>query len=52
MPEPITQPDPLTKLATAAVSMHELYAAWVSAGFTKAEAMELMKALLLRQADR
>ncbi|WP_327436138.1 hypothetical protein OG279_26225 [Streptomyces sp. NBC_01201] len=48
----ITQLDPLTQMATAAVSMHELYTAWVDAGFTKAEAMELLKALLLKQAGR
>lgn len=46
----ITQPDPLTKMATAAVSMHELYTAWIAAGFSRAEAMELMKTLMVKQA--
>ncbi|WP_168712365.1 hypothetical protein [Streptomyces sp. A1277] len=45
----ITQPDPLTKMAQGAVSMHELYTAWIDAGFTKGEALELLKALLLGQ---
>lgn len=48
----ITQPDPLTAMATAAVSMHELYTAWVAAGFTKAEAMELLKTAMLKQSGR
>lgn len=38
--------DPLTSLAAAAVQMHELFTAWVSAGFTDAQAMQLLCALL------
>ncbi|MFG2993965.1 MULTISPECIES: hypothetical protein [unclassified Streptomyces] len=40
---------PLSKLATAAVSLHELYTEYVKAGFTKAEAMELLKALITKK---
>ncbi|WKV74737.1 hypothetical protein AW27_026390 [Streptomyces sp. PCS3-D2] len=40
---------PLSKLAAAAVSLHELYTEYVKAGFTKAEAMELLKALITKK---
>jgi hypothetical protein len=43
MPEP---QDPITQLAAAAVQLHELYEAYLSAGFTEAQALELVKATL------
>ncbi|MCP3758200.1 hypothetical protein [Streptomyces sp. TBY4] len=42
-------PSPLTALTAAAVSMHELYTEYVKAGFTKAEAMEILKALITKR---
>ncbi|MET9122968.1 hypothetical protein [Streptomyces sp. NPDC004528] len=42
--------DPITELAAAAVQQHELYQAWIDAGFTRAEALELLKAVLLGSA--
>jgi hypothetical protein len=38
---------PLTELAAAAVQQHELYRAWVDAGFTEEQAMQLLVAVLL-----
>ncbi|MCF8605127.1 hypothetical protein L5I01_17370 [Gordonia sp. HY442] len=35
--------DPITELAALANQMHELYRAYVDAGFTEAEALELIK---------
>lgn len=35
--------DPLTSLMEATVSQHELYQAWVDAGFTETQAFELLK---------
>jgi hypothetical protein len=35
---------PLSKLAQAAVQLHELYTSLQQAGFTKTEALELVKA--------
>ncbi|WP_405710063.1 hypothetical protein OG264_16030 [Streptomyces xanthophaeus] len=40
---------PLSKLATAAVALHELYTSYVTAGFTKAEALELVKAMISKK---
>ncbi|PSK48011.1 hypothetical protein B0E38_06488 [Streptomyces sp. 111WW2] len=42
-----TPADPITKLATAAVSLHELYTSLIAAGFTEAQAMEIVKAALV-----
>lgn len=39
MPDP---EDPITQLAAAAVSLHELYAAYVGAGFTENQALYLV----------
>ncbi|KAB8167049.1 hypothetical protein FH609_011640 [Streptomyces sp. 3MP-14] len=44
-------PSPFTALAAAAVQLHEFYAALQGAGFSKAEALELVKAALLRPGD-
>jgi hypothetical protein len=35
-------PDPMSQLATGAAQQHELFMAWVSAGFTRAEALQLL----------
>ncbi|MDT0270271.1 hypothetical protein RM844_28830 [Streptomyces sp. DSM 44915] len=40
-------PSPFTTLAAAAVQLHEFYTALQGAGFSKAEALELVKAALL-----
>lgn len=34
----------MTPLAEGATQLHELYEAWLNAGFTQAQAMELVKA--------
>lgn len=39
--------DPITELAAAAVQHHEMYEAWLGAGFTPTEALELLKAVIL-----
>ncbi len=39
MPEP---EDPITQLAQAAASLHELFTSYVSAGFTKSQALYLV----------
>lgn len=38
--------DPITQLAAAAAQLHELYTAYLEAGFTEAQAFELTKAIL------
>ncbi|CAM5625861.1 hypothetical protein STENM36S_08714 [Streptomyces tendae] len=43
MPEP---QDPITQLAAVAVQLHELYEAYLAAGFTEAQAFELVKVTL------
>ncbi|GAA4676788.1 hypothetical protein GCM10023347_33880 [Streptomyces chumphonensis] len=37
---------PLTALVASAVQLHELYSAYVHAGFTPAQAMDLIKCLI------
>lgn len=49
MPEPT---DPITQLAAAAVQLHELYVSYIEAGFTEAQAFDLVKALLLASASQ
>lgn len=45
MPDDGPMPEsPLTQLAGAAVQQHELFMSWVNAGFTRAEAMQLLLA--------
>ncbi|HET6636803.1 MAG TPA: hypothetical protein VFH77_17430 [Streptomyces sp.] len=41
-----TTPDPLTPLAAEAAMHHEAFKAWVKAGFTQEQAMELLKAVI------
>lgn len=38
--------EPLTALAEAATQLHELYGAYVHAGFSEAQAMQLVVALV------
>jgi hypothetical protein len=40
-------PDPLTELAALAAQHHEIYEAWISAGFTERQALELLKTVIL-----
>lgn len=43
----MTQPvDPITAMAAAAVQLHEMYQAFVDAGFTEDQALELTKTAL------
>ncbi|MFI7890861.1 hypothetical protein ACIFUY_06310 [Streptomyces sp. CACIS-1.16CA] len=44
MPEPT---DPMTELAAAAVQLHEMHQAYVAAGFTEQQALELVKAVIV-----
>ncbi|TDU73492.1 hypothetical protein [Streptomyces sp. KS 21] len=38
--------DPITAMAAAAVQLHEMYEAFVAAGFTEEQALELTKTAL------
>lgn len=38
--------DPFSELSQATVSQHEMYLSWVDAGFTPAQAMELLKVVV------
>jgi hypothetical protein len=38
--------DPFTELMSAAVSMHEMYVTWVTAGFTEEQAFKLTQTAL------
>jgi hypothetical protein len=38
--------DPMTALQANAASQHEMFLAWVATGFTEAQALELLKAVL------
>ncbi|WP_329214884.1 hypothetical protein OG352_05440 [Streptomyces sp. NBC_01485] len=40
-------PEPIAELAALAAQHHELYTAWVSAGFTEHQALELLKTVIL-----
>ncbi|WP_157864990.1 hypothetical protein [Streptomyces prasinopilosus] len=42
-----TPADPISKLAGASVALHELYTSLIKAGFTEAQALELVKAALV-----
>jgi hypothetical protein len=44
MPDPT---DPITELAAGAAQLHEVYLAYLEAGFTDTQAFELVKALLV-----
>jgi hypothetical protein len=39
-------PDPITALAEGAAQMHEMYAAYIDAGFPEPRAFELVKEML------
>lgn len=39
--------DPITELAAAAAQLHELYTAYIAAGFTEPQAFELTKTVML-----
>ncbi|MFJ6841394.1 hypothetical protein ACIQRE_01855 [Streptomyces griseoluteus] len=38
--------EPITELAAQAAAHHEVFQSWVEAGFTEAQALELLKTLL------
>lgn len=38
--------DPLAELMEATIAQYELYRAWIRAGFTDAQAFELLKAVV------
>jgi hypothetical protein len=38
--------DPMTALQAGAAQQHEMFVAWVVAGFTEAQALELLKAVV------
>lgn len=42
-------PAPITHLGAAAAAHHEAYTAWVDAGFTPEQAMQLLIALITRR---
>jgi hypothetical protein len=46
--QPVPPGDPLTWLAEAATQQHELFIAWVNAGFTRSEALRMLIAVLLQ----
>ncbi|MEI5520701.1 hypothetical protein WB388_08810 [Streptomyces brasiliscabiei] len=43
---PDGMPEPITELAAMAAQNHEAYEAWVAAGFTEQQALELLKAVI------
>lgn len=43
---PDTPQDPITALAEGAAQLHELYTAHVNAGFTEAQAMQIVLAII------
>lgn len=45
MPEPTPEP-PITKLAAGAAQLHELYTAYVDAGFTEQQALRIIISIL------
>lgn len=53
-PDPQLPPSPISRLATAAASVHELFRSYVDAGFTEAQALALIKVALCAKcaADR
>lgn len=38
--------DPVTALTEVAVQQHEMFIAWAAAGFTEAQALDLLKAFI------
>lgn len=45
-PDSDPPPDPMTALAEGAAQMHELFAAYVDAGFARAEALQILIAVV------
>jgi hypothetical protein len=41
--------DPFSAMAAAAVSLHEMYRSFVTAGFSEAQAFELVRSMVVRQ---
>lgn len=39
-------PDPVTDLMSASAQQHEMYLAWVAAGFTETQALELLETFI------
>ncbi|MFE2106652.1 hypothetical protein ACFXAF_12405 [Kitasatospora sp. NPDC059463] len=53
MPDPRPTPaSPVSELGAMAIQMHELFTEYQAAGFTRPEALELVKALLVAQVRR
>lgn len=48
---PDGMPEPITELAGQAAQLHELYLAFIQAGFTEAQAFDLVKAILVANAQ-
>ncbi|GAA1888291.1 hypothetical protein GCM10009837_07670 [Streptomyces durmitorensis] len=48
MPDP---EDPITELAAGAAQLHEVYLAYLDAGFTNDQAFDLTKAVLIASID-
>ncbi|MGO2807926.1 hypothetical protein ACTXL8_05455 [Glutamicibacter arilaitensis] len=45
-----TSPDsPISQMLAGAIQMHEMLVAYVEAGFTRAEAMEILKTMVAEQ---
>lgn len=43
----MTEPkEPLSELMEATVSQHEMFLSWIAAGFTDAQALELLKVVI------
>ncbi|MEU0991253.1 hypothetical protein [Streptomyces sp. NPDC005953] len=45
-------PDPVTKLTAAAIELHELFLAYLDAGFSEHQAFELTRTILAAQLNR
>jgi hypothetical protein len=39
-------PETIASLVEVAISQHEMFVSWVAAGFTEAQALELLKAVV------
>jgi hypothetical protein len=50
MPEP--PQDPLSAMGTAAASIHEMFLAYVKAGFTRPEALHMLGIMLAEMASK
>jgi hypothetical protein len=51
MPKEAMPADPMTELSAGAVQTHELYRAYVDAGFTPAQAMQIVCAMIAASAQ-